>query len=184
MGGQGGAVVLLCLLATGDQGGGPLVERGRQRVAHVGEQGVELGMPSSGLGVVPGAHERLDEVHPRRQDGIAQPAPEEPHIRGCRQVGDGVPKATVHERPQAECPVQRGQSAPVAASGPDVAQAPGVDAQHLVVTALGGQLDGQGGHAQPGLDQARRLGLGAPEDQEGACGLPVPPALARHPWIP
>ena len=177
MGGQGGAEVVLRLPAPRDQRGGAFVQGGRQRVAHRGQEAVQLGVPSSGLRIVPGADQRLDEVHARRQDGITQPASEEPDIRGRGQVGDRIPEAAIHERPQPEGAVEGGQSTPVPAPGPDLAQALGVDAQHLVVAALGSQLDGQGGHAQPGLDQAGGLGLRAPRQQERARGLPVPPGL-------
>ena len=177
MGSQRGPVVILGLLAAGDQRGCSLVQCGREWVVHIKEQPVQLGVLLGCRDDVPAAHQRLDQVHPGRQDGIAQASAEEPDVGGGRQVGDRLTQATVHERPQPERPVEGGQPTSIAAAGPHFAQPPSVGPQHLILAALSSELDGQCRHAQPRLDEARGLGLRTPLEEEGSRGLPVPPSL-------
>ncbi len=170
---QSGPVVILGLLAAGDQCGCALVQRGRQRVAHRGEQGMELGVPPGRLGVVPGAHQCLNEVHSSRKDGVAQPTPEEPHVRCRREPRHGVAEIPLAKGAQPERAIQGGKAPSVGTARPDLTQTSGVDLEHFVLPTQRRELDRQRRHPQPGLGESGGLGPRPTRAQVGPRGRPV-----------
>ena len=115
----------------------------------------------------------LREVDPGREHAVAQAASQEGRLRCRGQVQDGLVEAPGDQGPHAKGSVQRGQPSTIAHPGGVGAQRPALGLEANVIPLQGGQLDGEGGHAQLGPVGAQHLRQRTTAGEQFLCRRPV-----------